>query len=366
MTTRRVAVIQTAYIGDVVLATPLAEAVKQTLPGAEVTFVVIPATANLVEHHRFVDRVLVFDKRGNHRGLRGLRRFARNLRGFDVALIPHRSIRSAALAFWARIPMRVGFDISAGSFLFSHTTPYRPGHELERNLSLLSAIGLQPLAATPRIDPDGGDCAVVTAILGRNGRGPRVAMAPGSIWPTKRWPAEHFVSLARMLQRRLGASIVLVGSAQDRALCRQILAGAGEETVDASGRLTLRQSAELLRRCQVAVTNDSAPAHLAAAMGTPVVALFGPTTPAFGFSPFGEGHRILERPLPCRPCSRHGGRHCPIGTFECMRSISPAEVAGVVEEMLAPRKLEQTALSHSTARGHPRGRTLELRTARAG
>jgi heptosyltransferase-2 len=334
MNQQRIAIVQTAFIGDVVLATPLAEAVKRALPEAEVTFVVIPATANLVEHHPHVDRVLVFDKRGSERGIAGLRSLVRKLKGLDIALIPHRSFRSAVAVFWAGVPIRVGFDNSAGAFLFTHTVPYQRLHEVERNLSLLSPLGVRTERLAPRIYPDEEDRRVVSSFLQEQPRSPVVALAPGSIWPTKRWPLQYYRDLTRLLVHRLGTTPVLVGSSEDRALCDEIAAGVDGQALNAAGRLTLRQSAELLRRCHVVVTNDSAPAHLSSAMGTPVVALFGPTIPEFGFAPYGEGHRIFERALPCRPCGWHGGKHCPTGTFECLRSISPAEVLAAVEEIL--------------------------------
>ena len=154
-----------------------------------------------------------------------------------------------------------------------------------------------------------------------------IAIAPGTIWNTKRWLKEQFAALARMLYQK-GYAIVLIGGPEDLVLCGQIQELAGDaKIVNASGRLPLLQSAELLRRCRLLVSNDSAPMHLGVAMRTPVVAIFGATVPAFGFAPYGAHDVIVETlGLPCRPCSIHGGEKCPIKTFVCMNNITAERV----------------------------------------
>jgi heptosyltransferase-2 len=152
-----------------------------------------------------------------------------------------------------------------------------------------------------------------------------IAIAPGTAWNTKRWPREHFARLAQMLSDA-GDRVVLIGGPEDAPLCREIAGAAGRAgVVDASGAFSVLGSAELIRRSALLVCNDSAPLHLAGAVGTPVLAIFGATTPAFGFGPIGPRDRVLETEgLACRPCSIHGGDRCPIGTFECMVRITPA------------------------------------------
>jgi heptosyltransferase-2 len=146
-----------------------------------------------------------------------------------------------------------------------------------------------------------------------------IALAPGSVWRTKRWPRERYEELGRLLVSD-GFSLVLIGGPEDRELCASISEGVSEErTINAAGRLSLLQSAELIRRCRVIVSNDSAPMHLAGAVQTPVVAMFGPTVPEFGFAPKGDRDVVLGiSNLSCRPCSIHGGEKCPIRTFDCM------------------------------------------------
>ena len=171
---------------------------------------------------------------------------------------------------------------------------------------------------------------------------PMVALAPGSVWFTKRWPEEHFLAVARALLHD-GVPVVLVGGADDAALCARIAEGCGEGAaiLNAAGRLSLLQSAELLRRCALLVSNDSAPMHLAGAVGTPVFALFGATVPSFGFAPLGPRDRVFElQGLACRPCGIHGGQECPIGTFVCMRDLTPASLLAPIGEFLSQYRAE--------------------------
>ncbi len=339
---RRVLIFQTAFLGDVVLTLPLAQALERALPGCSVSFVVIPAAASVLEGHPAVHDVIVYDKKKSQRGLSAALRLSGTLRGreFDVALVPHRSLRSALIVAAARIPRRIGFDTSAGRVLLTDRVPYRrDAHEIDRNLSLLAPLGLKDPEGTivPVLHPLGRDREAVDALLrahtarvGGFDAAHIAALAPGSVWNTKRWPEGKFLALARSL-RNSGIHLVLVGGLEDRALCGRIADGLGGEPLNAAGELSPLQSAELIRRCRVLVSNDSAPAHLAMGVGTPVVAIFGATVPAFGFAPRGPLDRVIETAgLSCRPCSIHGGERCPIETFDCMERISPDTVLDAV------------------------------------
>ncbi len=341
---RRVVVVQTAFPGDVVLALPLVQALRGLMPDSQVGFVTIPAAAALLRNHPDLSEVLVYDKRGTDRGLSGMRRFAQRLQGrrFDVALVPHRSLRSALVVRLAGIPRRVGFSTSSGRFLFSDLVAYDPGaHEVDRNLALLGPLGFDAASVSPpSLYPAVEDVARVDALFRSwqaDGGVPRriVAVAPGSVWMTKRWPESHFLALVKKIADA-GWCVALVGGGEDRPLCGRLADMAGRShVVNAAGALDFLQSAELLRRSDLLVSNDSAPAHLAAAMRVPVVVLFGPTVPSFGFAPRGPRDVVIERSgLPCRPCSIHGGTKCPIGTFDCMIGITPEEVFRAIESIL--------------------------------
>jgi heptosyltransferase II len=336
----RVLIFHTAFPGDIVLTLPVAQRLRALVPGVHIGMVTIPAASDLLRNHPAIDERIVYDKKGARRGLAGIVGLARLLARsrFDAAIIPHRSLRSAVVCRLAGIPVRIGFATSAGRFLLTHRVDDdRNVHEISRNLRLLAPLGIAPGGMElPRLYPDRTDREMVDALLLRHSHlnpGHLVAMAPGSVWNTKRWPRERFAELAGRLAGQ-GRSVILIGGAADRDLCAEIVAASGSSAVaSAAGELPLLGSAELIRRCSVLVTNDSAPMHCAVAVGTRVVAIFGATVPAFGFAPAGQRDVVIDTPgLACRPCSIHGGNACPIGTFECMLRIEAGRVADAVFE----------------------------------
>jgi heptosyltransferase-2 len=163
-----------------------------------------------------------------------------------------------------------------------------------------------------------------------------IALAPASIWGTKRWP--YYSELARELSS--DARVVVLGSTDDASLADEVCTAGGATAMNAAGVLSLLGSAELIRRCDLLVTNDSAPQHLASAVGTPTIAVFGPTVPAFGFGPLAAGSVTMgHEGLTCRPCHSHGPKKCPLGHWRCMRELTPAAVAARVRDILASRSV---------------------------
>ncbi|MDQ3208584.1 MAG: glycosyltransferase family 9 protein [Gemmatimonadota bacterium] len=320
----RCLVIQTAFLGDVVLTTPL----LSLLAGRHgpVDVVTTPAAAALLETHPAVRSVISYDKHGPGRGWRGIRRVVAELRArrYATVYLPHRSVRSAALAMLSGAPERIGFADSAAAITYTRRVQRpREGHEVERLLTLAGSSGETPrvtLGLTP------SDYAAADEWLARHGMGSRfIALAPGSIWGTKRWP--YYAELAARLDR----PCVVIGGADDQPLAEAIVTAAPGRAVSAAGQLSLRVSAAIIGRAVLLVTNDSAPLHLATAVGTPVVAIFGPTVPAFGFGPRRAGDVTLGWDgLACRPCSKHGPPVCPLGHHRCMRDLSVETVAAAL------------------------------------
>jgi len=333
----KILVIQTAFIGDVILITPLLAALKRHITKCQVTVLVTPAAAEVLQNNPWVDQIIRYDKRASQKGLFGFLRLTQLLRSnqYDTILAPHRSWRTALLALCTGASRRIGFDANRGACCYTHRQPYRQQHEIERNLSLLAALDINVRSQRPEIFPDEQDCQLVDQLTaGVNSQPGWMALAPGSVWPTKRWPEEHYRALTDLLLHD-GFSVFLIGGDKDRDLCHRIVRGAGPQVINTCGRLSLRASAELLRRCRGLVTNDSAPLHLASTMNTPTLALFGPTIPAFGFAPYAERSFCMQRTLDCRPCSTHGSVRCPIGTHACMIDISVASVYHKLIELTA-------------------------------
>jgi heptosyltransferase II len=323
-----VLVIQTAFLGDVVLTTPLLSVLAQRHGPVDV--VTTPAAAGLLEHHPAVAAVFAYDKHGTARGWRGLRRLGSELRArrYRSVYLPHRSWRSAVLALWSGAAERVGFADSSAALTYTRRVARpRNGHEVERVLALAQAL---PGATPPvTLGLTASDHAAAEAWLTAHGVGPGfTAIAPGSVWGTKRWP--YYSELAA----RTEGPVVIVGGKEDRPLAQAIVQSSAGKAVSAAGELTLRESAALIRRARLLVTNDSAPLHLATAMGTPIVALFGPTVPEFGFGPRGPGDITLGHgELACRPCSRHGPHDCPLGHHRCMRDLTVEAVSTAMATM---------------------------------
>jgi heptosyltransferase-2 len=329
------AVVQTGFLGDMVLTTPLLVRLAARGP---VHVVATPASAPLLAGHPAVASVLVYDKRGADRGAAGVWRLARALRatGAHRAYLAQGSVRSAALAALAGIPERVGFATSAGRWLYSHRVPYRAALHHAQRVWLLAGPGPDPEAPPlrPTLVPGAADAEAADRLLagaGLRATGPLLALAPGSAWGTKRWPA--YPALAAALAeaaRWRDMPLVVLGASADAPLAAAIAAArppGGAPVLDATGRLSLLGTAALLARCAALVSNDSLPVHLASAMGTPTVALFGPTVPGMGFGPLAPASVAVGHPaLPCRPCHAHGPHRCPLGHFRCMRDLPVAAV----------------------------------------
>ncbi|WP_434003762.1 glycosyltransferase family 9 protein [Candidatus Dormibacter sp.] len=347
---------QTSFIGDVILTTPL---LARLAADGDVDVVTTPVGATLLASHPAVARLIVYDKRQDDTGPAGFLRVARAARAAGAvtrAYLAQGSTRSAALAIAAGCSTRVGFASSAGAWLCSERVEYRDDwHHARRLLSLagdcVTATAQNAIASgegdrrsplhdhhrngddaiRPRLYPTADDIAAVDALLLGQER-PFVAVAPGSVWATKRWP--KFGELCGLLGEDYDIAIIGgPGDADAAADIKRFVAPA--RVIDGAGNLSLLGSAEIIRRSLALVTNDSSPQHLASAMGTPTVAIFGPTVPSFGFGPLAPGSRTVGLDdLACRPCDRHGPRSCPLRHWRCMNDITPKEVNDMVRSVI--------------------------------
>lgn len=328
---KNILIIQSAFLGDSLLTLPLARDVKARFPQSRLSVLTLPGTADIFRGSPWVDDLILDDKRGEHSGPRGLWNLSRVLkaRRFDLAIIPHRSFRSALLGWLSGIPQRIGFSTSAGRLFLTRTVAFSwPMHDLERNLSLL--LPLSPDLNVRKdeskyITSDAAADAAMRDRLKAAGVAPAdkvIGIHPGSAWPTKRWLAERFTELSLRFEKK-GFRVILIGGKQDRELCENV--ARGTRALDWAGETDLKDLKSLMGRLSLFVTNDSGPMHVATASGVPTLALFGPTTRELGFFPYGPRHRVLEADLACRPCGLHGGKYCPEGHFLCMKLITVDE-----------------------------------------
>ncbi|MBN2201320.1 glycosyltransferase family 9 protein [bacterium] len=325
---KKILVIQTAFLGDVILSTPFFRAVARVFPDARVDALTVPQTKIVFRDSPFVRRVWTLDKSTVFRKTAGLFRLARGLRAehYDAAFSLQLHATSSFLMAAAGIRIRVGFRRQKG--LTHPVAPPKGLHMRHRYLTLLSPFSDRTFDGRTEMrwsEAEDRAADAVTAPLRRAG-GPLVGLAPGSVWPTKRWPETHYTALARILSAE-GMALVAVGGPEDRGLCASVLDGTGSRSLNCAGELSVLESAAVLSRLDVLVTNDSAPLHMADAVGTDVIAIFGPTVRRFGCAPWRPGDEVLERDLACRPCSRHGGRRCPERHFRCMLDTTPEAVS---------------------------------------
>jgi heptosyltransferase-2 len=336
---KRILIVQTAFLGDVILTTPLIKGLRGLFPDSSISFLLIPETKRLLDNNPHLNEVITYDKRKNG-GVGAFLHIMEEVkkRNFDLAVIPHRSFRSALLTYLARISQRIGFDKSAGSILFTRKVTYRSDiHEVERNLSLVSQFNPLPVDSSPELFPSADDLSFARQQLFDSGiqEGDKmVAIAPGSVWATKQWLPERFAKVSDLLLSQAGIKVVLLGSDEDRALCDKITDLMKEKPLNLAGKIDILQTAALISLCSVLLSNDSAPVHLASAMKKPVVAIFGSTVPGFGFIPYKVSHLIIQKDLTCRPCGIHGKRKCPEKHFKCMKEITAEEVFRAVLSLI--------------------------------
>lgn len=326
---REIAVLRLSSLGDVVLALPAVHALRRSFPEAKLHVWVKEEFADVFAFDPAVDHVRVLEK--DARKLEDLVSMGAELETCDLVVDLHGSLRTRVLtARQKAVVLRVrGERILRSRWVHARwSAPPRPPHALERYARVLAPLGIATDGA-PRLalDPEAvrwaGEMAVRWA-----GRTP-IGLAPAARHFTKRWPEEHWLALIERLKER-GLPLVAFSLPREKsampALAKAVDAAGGHWCTE---RLT-RQAA-LLARMPTAVTGDTGLMHLAAAVGIPVVAMFGSTSPVLGFAPAGEGHRVLCREEPCQPCTLHGREACPKGHFRCMRELKPDEVFAAIE-----------------------------------
>jgi heptosyltransferase-2 len=348
---KRILVIRLDRLGDVVLSTPVPQALREQFPHAFIALMVRPACRELVQGHPAIDEVLVYDKDGRHHGVRATIRFARGLARyeFDTAIVLHPSNRSHWIPWLAGIPVRIGYD-RKGGWLLTHRLPHRKQegrkHEALYSLELLRGLGIAAPAELRPIVPVQPDAAArIERWLADGSVRPDeaiVAVHPSASCVSKRWMPERFAAVADRLITEQRVRVALVAGPEDVGCAREVVRVMRQPVLDLAGRLGVGELAALLARCRLLISNDSGPVHVAAAVGTPVVAIFGRNQQGLSplrWGPLGEGHIILHKEVGCVTCLAH---RCDIG-FLCLTSLSEDEVYRAAVSILNKRGSQVTS-----------------------
>ena len=311
----RILIIQTAFLGDVILATAAIEQARITFPHSKIYMLVKKGNESLLNNNPHLEGILVFDKKKQK--VKELFRLIQEIRSlkFDVVVNFHRFASSGILAGFSGAKHRIGFKKNPFSFLYTKSYPHTIGdgtHEVSRNLQLLSDFETQ-LTAKPKLYPSTKEKQKINGIV----KGPYYCIAPASVWFTKQLPEHKWVELIKLIPQ--DSIIYLIGGKDDVVFCTKIINNVQQgNVINLAGQLSLLDSAELISRAKRSFVNDSGPLHIASAMNAPVTSFFCSTVQNFGFGPLSDDSQVLEvSNLDCKPCGLHGFKECPKGHFKC-------------------------------------------------
>ncbi|MEN7547492.1 glycosyltransferase family 9 protein [Rapidithrix thailandica] len=326
---KNILIIQTAFIGDVILATPIIEKLKTYFPESQIDFLLRKGNESLLKEHPKLRELLIWDKKQGK--VKNQLQVIRNIRAkhYDLVINLQRFLSSGLFTTFSKAAFTIGFDKNPLSFTFDKKVPHTfDKHEVERNLSLVHSLTDSQLVK-PRLYPSDHDFASIRTYQ----EAPYICIAPTSVWFTKQYPAEQWIKFIQQIAQDV--RIYLLGAPSDKNACEGIANALPEKNIlNLAGQLNLLQSAALMQNAVINYVNDSAPMHLASAMNAPVCAVYCSTVPSFGFGPLSDFSRVVEveRELNCRPCGLHGHRSCPKGHFHCAYHIETQQLVNVYQE----------------------------------
>ena len=325
---KRFLVIQTASIGDVILATAVLEGLHSSFPEAQIDLLLKKGNQGLFLDHPFINEMIVWEK--SYKKYRNFLRIIRRIRKnrYDIVINIQRFFSTGLITFLSGAKIRVGFDKNPLAFTFTHRVSHVISeknplvHEVDRNNSLLKVLKIIT-TRNPKLYPAKKDFERVLQYQSSE----YICIAPASLWFTKQYPVEKWIEFIKEVPGQL--RILLLGSASDEDMCEEIIQGAGcSNVVSLAGKLSLLQTAALMKESGMNYVNDSAPQHLASSVNAPVTTVYCSTVPAFGFGPLSDDSRIVEikEDLDCRPCGLHGLKECPEGHFNCAIKIDKQQL----------------------------------------
>lgn len=317
----KVIIVNTAFLGDVLLTAFLTQKIKNQF-ASNISLVTNKQGAEIISPVDSVDNLFVLDKKNQHRSLKSTIEFAKTINEykFDLLISLHRSFRTSIFVKQFKDTYKIGFHNSSFSSVYDKKIRYKNYlHEAERYLStLFEDYSRDSISYTIDID----DKIYIENLLLKNGFNESkktIIIAPGSVWRTKKWGNEKYKELSDILKSEY--NVVAIGSPKDAV---ELPVG----TINLIGKTSLPQLYHLVSISDLLITNDSAPTHLGSIVNVPTITIFGATSPIFGFAPISDNHLIIQNSnMSCRPCRIHGSELCPLGTHECMTSITAQQVA---------------------------------------
>ena len=330
MVLKRILVIQTAFIGDVILATALLENLHQSFPGARIDILVRKGNEGMFENHPFLNEVLIWKKKeGKYKSLwKILKQIRANQ--YDWVINVQRFGSTGFLTSFSDAPLKTGFDKNPFSFMFTNRVPHvitEGIHEINRNHALI-ANAVKTEVCKPKLYPSNEDFDFVKKFQDK----PYICIAPASVWFTKQYVVEGWIDLINRLNSRY--RILLLGGLSDLNLADEIIGKIEnhQNTESLIGKLSFLQSAALMKGSVMNFVNDSAPMHICSAVNAPVTAVYCSTVPEFGYGPLSENSHVIEvlEKLNCRPCGLHGHKKCPEGHFRCAKDIQTHQLLEVL------------------------------------
>lgn len=337
----RILLTRTDRIGDVVLSTPAIKAVREKYPEAHIAFMVRPYARDIVEGNPYLDEVIIYDKYGKHKTLLSTIAFALSLRKkkFDLALMLHPTNRAHLIAFLVGIPQRMGYDRKMPFLLTkraSHLKEAGKRHELEYTLDLLRLAGIEAKDRELFVPVHEKDIKRIETLLDEHHAGGSttlVAVNPGASCPSKRWKPENFARVSDSLAAEYKARILIVSDSANAEFAERVASGMKYEPVSLAGRTSVGELACLLSKCSLFISNDSGPVHIACAVGTPVISIFGRNDPGLSpkrWGPTCEQSAVFHKDVGCTTCLAH---NCKIG-FKCLEAITSDEVLQAARRLI--------------------------------
>lgn len=329
---KRILIIRTDRLGDVILSTPVIKNLRAAYPKAHIAFMCRPYTKPVLEGNPYLDEVIVYDKYGKHKSIWASVQFSLYLRKkkFDWAIILHPTNRAHFIAFLAGIPYRVGWDRKMSYFLtkkIPHTKQEGKKHELEYTLDILNQIGVPVFDFNTYFPVNEYAIKKVEELFKKLGLGEGekiIVIHPSASCPSKRWPEEYFSQLIKLISDKGNLKIIIVTSENEKKFGQKIVDE--NEVIDLRGKLNIAELGALLRKSSLFISNDSGPVHIAAALEIPVISIFGRCDPGLSprrWRPLGKKSFYFHRNIGCKKCFAH---NC-LKEFLCLKAISPQEVA---------------------------------------